>query len=254
MPPARAPSDTELSVSIVIPTWCEEATIAGAVAAARTIADEVIVADGGSTDETASVARAAGARVVLAPRGRGAQLHAGAAAAGGDVLLFLHADAELPLAARRAIQDALSDKAVLGGNFHLRFVPRSFAARLFTWANDVRRRWLHVYYGDSALFVRRSTYGVLGGFRALPIFEDYELVRRIERAGRTVYIRDVTVEASARRFASAPLRTLALWTVLQVLYSVFGLHPDRLARLYTNVRARPRAPLRHEAARRPLPE
>lgn len=220
------------SITIIIPTWCEEATIACAVAMGRAIADEVIVADGGSTDGTAAIARACGARVVQAPRGRGAQLHAGASAASGDVLLFLHADAELPPSARRGIEDALLDESVLGGNFHLRFVPNSFAARLFTRANDVRRRWLRIYYGDSAIFVRRSAYEVLGGFRALPIFEDYDLVRRIEGAGRTIYIRDITVETSARRFERAPLRTLAIWTMLQILYSVFRVHPDRIARFY----------------------
>ncbi len=196
----------------------------------------MIVADGGSTDRTSAVARAAGARVVLAPRGRGAQLHAGANAAIGDVLLFLHADAELPRAARRAIEEALADERVVGGNFHLRFVPVTFAARLFTLANDVRRRLLRIYYGDSALFVRKSTYDALGGFRALPIFEDYDFIRRLERAGQTVYVRGVTVEASARRFEATPIRTLAIWTMLQILYSVFRVHPDRIARFYADVR------------------
>ncbi len=206
------------------------------MAAARAIADEVIVADGGSTDGTIVAARAAGARVVEAPRGRGAQLHAGALAASGEVLLFLHADSELPPGARHAVTDALADPAVLGGNFHLRFVPASFAARLFTWANDARRRWFAIYYGDSAVFLRRRVYLELGGFRPLPILEDYDLVRRLERAGRTAYLRAITVEASARRFEAAPIRTLALWTGLQVLYSVFDVHPDRLARFYRDVR------------------
>ena len=221
-----------LSITIIIPTWCEEALVGAAVASARAIADEVIVADGGSTDATADLARAAGARVVRADRGRGAQLHAGAIAARGDVFLFLHADAHLPPAARSAVLNALANEDVLGGNFHLRFVPASAAARLFTWANDVRRRRLSIYYGDSALFVRRGAYEALGGFRPLPILEDYDLVRRLERAGRTVYVRSVTVEASARRFERTPLRTLAVWTMLQVLYSIFNVHPDRIARFY----------------------
>ena len=221
------------TISVIIPTWCEEALVASAVKAALALGDEVIVADGGSPDGTAAAARGAGARVVTAHGGRGPQLHAGACSARGDILLFLHADARLPPGARRAIHEALGGKeSILGGNFRLEFVPASFAARLFTWANDARRRWLRIYYGDSAIFVRRATYEALGGFRTLPILEDYELVRRLERAGRTVYVRHVTVEASARRFERAPLRTLAIWTMLQVLYSAFGVSPHRLARFY----------------------
>lgn len=223
------------SISVIVPTWCEETLVATTVREALAVGDEVIVADGGSTDGTAAAARAAGARVVVAPRGRGPQLHAGACSARGDVLLFLHADARLPPAARAAIREALADEAVLGGNFHLRFVPASFAASLFTCANDVRRRSLRIYYGDSAIFLRRSTYESLGGFPALPIFEDYELVRRLERAGRTAYVRDVTVEASARRFERSPIRTLATWTMLQLLYSL-GVSPHRLARFYATSR------------------
>ena len=115
-------------------------------------------------------------------------------------------------------------------------MPGSFAAGLFTWANHARRRWLRIYYGDSAIFVRRRTYDALGGFRELPILEDYELVRRLERHGRTAYVRDVEVHVSARRFERAPLRTLALWTWIQLLYSAFGVSPARLARHYADIR------------------
>jgi rSAM/selenodomain-associated transferase 2 len=224
-----------MRISAVIPAWNEEAGIAAAVAAARAVADEVIVADAGSPDGTAARARAAGATVVTAARGRGPQLQAGAAAARGEVLLFLHADALLAPGARGAILEALRDPAVVGGNFRLVFVPRTRWARVFSLANDLRRRWLRIYYGDSGLFVRRGAFEALGGFRPLPLFEDYELVRRLERRGRTVYLRAVEVTASARRFAAAPVRTLFLWTLLQVLYSA-GVPPARLARLYRDLR------------------
>jgi rSAM/selenodomain-associated transferase 2 len=226
------------SLSVVIPTWCEKATIAEAVRRAREVGDEVIVADAASPDGTARLAEAAGARVVITGKGRGAQLHAGASAARGDALLFLHADATLDPAGRARIDEALADPAVVGGNFYLRFDPPSFAARLFTQANHARRRWMGIYYGDSALFVRRATYETLGGFRPLPILEDYELVRRLERVGRTVYVRDVEVVASARRFERAPIRTLLLWTALQALYMI-GVPPRRLARFYADARPSP---------------
>lgn len=222
-------------LSIVIPAWQEAARIAQAVAHARAIGDEVIVADAGSPDGTAAQAAQAGARVVQAPRGRGPQMNAGARAARGDVLLFLHADATIAPNARAAIDEALRDPHVLGGNCRLMFDPPGAAARLFAWANDRRRRWLRIYYGDSALFLRREAYDRLGGFAPLPLFEDYDLVRRLERLGRTAYLRHVEVRASARRFEAAPLRTLALWTVLQALYSL-GVPAGRLARLYADRR------------------
>ncbi len=229
-----------MTISVVIPTWQEAAVIGEAVTAAGRIGDEVVVADAGSPDGTALAAAEAGARVVTAAKGRGAQLHAGAEAAAGDVLLFLHADVRLPPRARSAIDVALGDGRVLGGNFALRFEPHSAAAGFFTWANDVRRRWLRIYYGDSGLFMRRDVYLRLGGFRPLPIFEDYELVRRFERLGKelgkTAYIRDVHAVASSRRFAGRALRSVFVWALLQTLYSA-GVPARRLAPLYRDLRA-----------------
>ena len=130
---------------------------------------------------------------------------------------------------------ALADGDVLGGNFRLRFVPEGRWSRVFSGINDWRRRALAIYYGDSALFLRREVYARLGGFREMPIMEDYDLVRRLERAGRTAYVRDVEVAVSARRFAKAPLKTLAVWTAIQVLFSS-GVSASRLSRLYADIR------------------
>jgi len=227
------------TVSVIIPTYQEAARIERAVRAAGAWADEVIVVDAASPDGTAPLAAAAGARVLLAPKGRGVQLRAGAAAARGEVLVFLHADAELEPGAHAALLRCLQSPEVLGGNFRLVFEGASLSARLFTLGNDLRRRLFRVYYGDSALFVRREVYEQLGGFEPLPIFEDYAFIRQLERhhAGRTAYIRDVAVRVSARRFEQAPLRTLLSWAVLQSLYSFAGVHPERLARYYADIRA-----------------
>lgn len=227
---------TSLRISVIVPTWKEAGSIAACVASVRAFASEVIVVDAGGDDETAVIAERAGARVLAATtKGRGPQLHQGALAASGDVLLFLHADVEIGSGAAVAIERALADGAIVGGNFYLRFVPTSRAARLFTWANHVRRRWMRIYYGDSGIFVRRGVYVELGGFRSMPIMEDYELVRRLERRGRTAYVTDVEVHASARRFAGRPIRTLVIWTLLQSLF-ILGVRPARLARLYADLR------------------
>ncbi len=229
-----------MKVSVIIPTWNEAASIKEAIAAAHSVADEIIVADAGSPDGTRRLAAEAGAIVVASSKGRGRQLAAGAMAASGDVLLFLHADVRLAPGARAAIDRAFSSDLVVGGNFYLRFDGATFAARLFTLANHLRRRLLRIYYGDSAIFVRASAYASLGGFGALPIFEDYEFVRRLERSGRTAYVRDVVAVASARRFEAAPMRTLLVWTALQVMFSL-GVSPDRLSRFYSDARPKPRA-------------
>lgn len=224
-----------MNLSAIIPTWCERSRVAPAVRCCRAITDEVIVADAHSPDGTATCAQEAGARIVFAPKGRGTQLNAGARAAKGDVLLFVHADVELPVAVRPAIERALSDERVIGGNFKLRFVPETAAARLFTIANDVRRKTLRIYYGDSCIFVRRSIFENLGGFPELPLFEDHVFVQRLEARGPTHYERETEIRASSRRFADRPLMTLLNWTILQALFSA-GVSPHRLARLYADRR------------------
>jgi rSAM/selenodomain-associated transferase 2/rSAM/selenodomain-associated transferase 1 len=232
---ARLARASSPRISVVIPAWCEAGGIEAAARSALAVGDEVIVADAGSPDETALAAARGGARVVQAPKGRGSQQNAGAKAARGEALLFLHADARLPPEARPAILEALSNPMVIGGSFRLRFEPATRAARFFTWGNDARHRALAIYYGDSAVFVRRTIFEALGGFQPFPIFEDFELIRRLERLGRMVYLRDIEVTASSRRFERAPVRTLLLWASLQTLYSV-GVPPSALARLYADKR------------------
>ena len=224
-----------MRLSVIIPTWCEADRIAAHVGHARSVGDEVLVADGGSPDGTAERAREAGARVVRCGKGRGRQLRAGAAAATGDVLIFLHADTTLARGARVAIERRLADPSVVGGNFLLRFDPPDRWGRLFDTANDLRRRALRIYYGDSAIFLRRTTYDAIGGFRDQPLMEDFDLVRRMEAAGSTAYIRDVIAWSSARRFRRAPVMTLASWALLQGLYSV-GVPAHWLARMYPDRR------------------
>jgi rSAM/selenodomain-associated transferase 2 len=224
-----------MKISVVIPAWREAAVIAESVRAAAAVGDEVIVVDAASPDATAELAARAGARVLQAERGRGAQLHAGATAARWDVLLFLHADARLGPGARESLLSALRDPNVIGGGFRVAFVPARGAALLFTALYDLRRRMTGIYYGDSAIFVRSETYRQLGGFPPMPLLEDYEFVRKMRRAGRTIYLSSVTVEASGRRFAAAPLRTFLLWGAIHVLYNL-GVSPARLARCYADLR------------------
>lgn len=198
---------------------------------------EVVVADGGSVDDTVEIVRRhREVRLVDAPRGRGPQMNAGARAATGDVLLFLHADVTLPDDAVPRVGAALGRPDVVAGAFHTRTVPdgaTGWAARWLRLA-DLRSRYTRLPYGDQALFVRREAFDAVGGFPEQALFEDVEIGRRLRRVGRVATVsRDV--EVSGRRFMARPVYYALLMNVLPVLYRL-GVRPETLARAYGDPR------------------
>ncbi len=228
MPDERSP----LRVSIIIPAWNEAENITHAVRSARaTGADEVIVADGGSTDATAELAVAAGAAVTTSPRGRGVQQNAGAAAAGGDVLLFQHADNWCDAAAVTQIRAALRDPRVQGGAFVQRIEADGLAFRLLEWGNAQRVRLFRLPYGDQGIFMRREMLQRLGGFPDEPLLEDLLLMQAFRRLARPVLLPGPHYVASRRWQRYGVLRqTLRNWWIL--LAHTCGVSPERLARHY----------------------
>ena len=221
-------------ISIIIPTLNEERSLPSLLEAIRSqgVDHEVIVVDGGSQDLTLAVARQYRVRTAPAPPGRGAAVSAGAHKARGDVLLFLHADSTLPPGALARICETLAaDTKIVGGNFRLVFDGDAFFSRLLTRLYALIRR-IGVYYGDSGIFVRRSIYDALGGFRPLPLMEDLEFVRRLERFGRTCSIKNPALITSSRRFSERrPRDVLFGWIKLHVLFWL-GACPERLAKIY----------------------
>jgi len=224
-------------VSIIIPTL-NEAHLLGATLQALTHLQggiELIIVDGGSADGTQEIARTHGARIINSARGRGTQMHAGASAARGETLWFLHADTLPPPRAVVYILDALRrDAKIVGGNFEISFNGTRRAAHFMTWLYPQLRK-LGLYYGDSAIFVRSKIYREVGGFKPFPIFEDLDLVRRLKRRGRLIHL-PARVVTSSRRFEGRSFAfTFARWSFLQMLYWL-GVHPRTLSRLYAPVR------------------
>ena len=202
-------------VSIIVPALNEASQIGNTLSVLQALEGqkEIILVDGGGEDHTVALATAAGVKVLESARGRGAQQHAGALAACGQVLWFVHADTSPPRHAISEINEALRDGSVVGGNFGLTFDGPSRAARQVT-AIYPTLRWLNLCYSDSGIFVRRSTYDVIGGFRPLAIFEDLDLLRRLRRKGRFVHLK-TRIVTSSRRFENRNFAGIWIhWTAL----------------------------------------
>ncbi len=225
------------SVSVIIPTLEAGAHLAralDAVAPARRagFVGEVVVADGGSRDGSAEIARASGARVIRAPRGRGAQLAAGAAEASGEWLLFLHADTVLESGWERAAATFIDSRGASRRAAAFRFAIDDEAPaarrleRLVAW----RSRVLGLPYGDQGLFIGRGFYEHLGGFRPLELMEDVDMVRRIGRR-RLVLLEAAAVTSAARYRQGGYLRRAARNLACLGLYFL-GAPTSLLARLY----------------------
>ena len=228
-----------MALSVVVPVLDEARRIGEHLAALRGVAgiDEILVVDGGSRDDTVAIARRVpGVRVLTASRGRGVQLNAGARAARGDVLLFLHADAALPPDAALLVGRALGEPGVVAGAFRLHTVAESgprWLGPLLRLA-DLRSRVTRLPYGDQAMFVRRDAFERVGGFPDQPLMEDVELARRLWRVGRIRTVPGV-VRVSGRRFVANPVRAVLAMRVFPLLYRL-GVSPARLARLYGDPR------------------
>jgi rSAM/selenodomain-associated transferase 2 len=224
-------------VSILIPTLDEERELPQLLDHLATLDGrwELMVADGGSRDRTLPLARAhpVRPRVIESAGGRAAQLNMAARAATGDVLLFLHADSRLPRDAYASLAEGWRTPQIVGGNFALDFGEGRFERVLGAVYGFQRRHGF--YYGDSSIWVCRTSFDALGGFREIPIMDDYDFVRRLERSGATRCLPGPAT-TSARRWRRAGLvRTVLAWFLIRWLF-VAGVAPQRLARLYGVVR------------------
>jgi rSAM/selenodomain-associated transferase 2 len=188
-------------LSIVMPTLNEAPAIAGVLASLQPLrrhGHELVVVDGGSTDGTAALARPLADAVLSAARGRAAQMNAGAAAARGQVLLFLHADTRLPPRADALVLQALAEGHAWG-RFDVRIDGRPRLLRVVAALMNLRSRLTGIATGDQAMFVTRDAFQRVGGFPVQPLMEDIELSRRLRRIGRPACLRE-RVCTSGRRW------------------------------------------------------
>ncbi|MEX2673381.1 MAG: TIGR04283 family arsenosugar biosynthesis glycosyltransferase [Phycisphaeraceae bacterium] len=228
------------TLGVVVPTLNEEATLSQTLAHLQAPADprvKIVVADGGSVDKTAQIAKYHGVTFISGPPGRARQMNAGAAAVTSDVILFCHADTLLPPEYAQQIRRALEDPEVVGGAFALQI---DAPGKLYRWierAVRYRCERLKLPYGDQAIFVRRDVFNQLGGFDdALTVMEDYDLVRRLRRRG---YLASLTapVRTSARYWQRhGPLRATAR-NQLVIAAHALGIGPQTLTKLRHRIRA-----------------
>ena len=225
------PIDTVLDLSVIIPALNAAHHLPVALAACRGVR-EAIVVDGGSADQTVTIARKLGARIITSEPGRGIQLRAGAAAAAGEWLLFLHADTTLSADWLCAADEFIANPAnqSRAATFRFGLDDASPAARRLERRVAWRVRHLGLAYGDQGLLIHRELYGSLGGFRAWPLMEDVDLVRRTGR--RRLIVLDSIAMTSAERWRREGWQRRSARNIICLTLYFLGVSPQFIARLY----------------------
>jgi glycosyltransferase involved in cell wall biosynthesis len=245
-------------ISIIIPVLNESANLQRAIKSTQPSDNiEVIVVDGGSTDDTCQVAVELGVQVITSPAGRSRQMNLGAAAATGDILLFLHGDSRLPLGFDRLIRQVMNRKDVpitggatcghvwsevasdpcvagrkaIAGAFRLGIDAPQRSLRWVERGVNWRSQVCQMPYGDQGIFLRAKVFNEIGGFPDLPIMEDFELMRRLRKRGK-ISIVPQPVMTSARRWLQKGILKTTLINQLMVLGYLVGVSPTQLVELY----------------------
>jgi rSAM/selenodomain-associated transferase 2 len=221
-------------ISIIVPVLDEAHAIAHTLASLqpmRVDGAEVVVVDGGSRDATCSLARPLCDAVLQAPRGRATQMNAGAAAATGDVLLFLHADTMLPAKAAALIESALAEGERHWGRFDVTIAGSHPMLTIIAMLMNARSRLSGIATGDQAMFVRRSVFHAVGGFPCIPLMEDVALSRALKLTSPPAALRERVVTSARRWERHGVFRTMLLMWRLRAAYAL-GADPHRLARRY----------------------
>lgn len=223
-----------MKLSIIVPVFNEASRLPSLLAQLLQLQQdgcEVLLVDGGSSDDSAGLAERAGLRLIRSPPGRALQMNAGAAQATGEVLLFLHADTRLPEGAPALVTQALSGKAHRWGRFDVRISGHHAMLRVIGAMMNLRSRWSGIATGDQAMFVSRAVFESVGGFAQLPLMEDIELSKRLRRVSRPACIRPCVITSGRRWETHGVWRTMLLMWRLRWQYWR-GVPAAQLAKAY----------------------
>lgn len=223
-----------MKLSIIIPTLNESGCITSTLVPLqplRAAGHEIVVVDGGSSDDTVSLATPLADHLSISPPGRARQMNAGAAMSSGEILLFLHADTFLPPSTHGLLIQKLADTRRRWGRYDVRLSGEHPLLRVIEIMMNLRSRWTEIATGDQAIFVEKDLFNAVGGFPPLPLMEDIALSRTLKRHGPPLCLREYVISSSRRWETRGMVRTLLLMWRLRLAY-FFGSDPRHLVRLY----------------------
>ncbi|MDZ7666235.1 MAG: TIGR04283 family arsenosugar biosynthesis glycosyltransferase [Desulfotignum sp.] len=226
-----------MKISVIVPVFREAETIHAFLDTVQTVfpapAHEIIVVDGSPEGDTLAAVDLPQVKTIRSGRGRARQMNRGAAMAGGEILLFVHADTRLPVNAPELITNLLSkDPDLVGGAFSLGIDDDRFPLKVIEWSANLRSKMTRVPYGDQSIFLKKDYFHRIGGFREMPIMEDLELMTRIRKKDGRIHILKQKSVTSSRRWKKEGIAacTLRNWQI-RLMYHL-GVPADRLAKFY----------------------
>jgi rSAM/selenodomain-associated transferase 2 len=225
-----------LRYSIIVPVLHESERIKGLIDHLFCLeprdACEIIVVDGSAERDTIDAIDSKQVVKMTADRGRARQMNAGAAVANGDILIFLHVDTELPLAAFAMIESVMGQGRYRGGAFQLGIQSEKLAYKALTRWISIRCRLTGIPYGDQAIFIAKDYFNRIGGYREIPLMEDVELMRRIKKRGGKICVLPDRVMTSPRRWEEEGFIYVNLRNTLLLILYLLGAPPQQLVRFY----------------------
>ena len=225
-----------MKISIIIPALEEAQGIEKSLSRASALKPhEIIIADGGSQDDTLKIARNFTPHIVQSDPGRALQMNTGAQKATGDILLFLHADSHLSEHSYNRMQETMRDDETVGGAFSLEIESRAKSLQWISALATLRSHKLNLVYGDQAIFVRRNVFEEMGGYELLPICEDLEFYQRLRKTGPVVLLKEKAI-TSARRWQKEGILFTTLRNGIIAILFIMGFPPKLLSKCYSIIR------------------